>query len=169
MKTTILFFLLSVLSFGAMAQTTKTDQEVKVAMSKLSFLNANWEGKGWMYVQGGKKEFFDQTEKIQFKLDGTVLLIEGLGSAGGEVIHNALAIVSYNKELKEYNFKSYLSSGREGTFKAEIKESAFYWYPNSNMRYIISLNEKGQWFETGEMNREGKWVQFFEMTLNKVK
>jgi hypothetical protein len=29
------------------------------------------------------------------------------------------------------------------------------------------MNDQGQWFEVGEMNREGTWYQFFEMTLNK--
>jgi hypothetical protein len=35
------------------------------------------------------------------------------------------------------------------------------------MRYIIYLNDKGQWHETGEMKRENDWFQFFEMTLDK--
>jgi hypothetical protein len=35
------------------------------------------------------------------------------------------------------------------------------------MRYIIFLNEKGQWYEKGEMKRDAGWFQFMEMTLNK--
>jgi len=49
------------------------------------------------------------------------------------VTHNAMAIISYNKESDDYSFQSYLQNGRKG-----------------------------------ELNREGNWNQFFEMTLNKV-
>ncbi len=35
------------------------------------------------------------------------------------------------------------------------------------MRYIITLNEKGQWFEIGEMERNNEWFKFFEMTLDR--
>lgn len=44
----------------------------------------------------------------------------------------------------------------------------FHWYPSGNTRYVIELNESGEWFETGEINQNGTWVQFFEMTLKKV-
>jgi hypothetical protein len=38
------------------------------------------------------------------------------------------------------------------------------------IRYTIELNEKGQWFEVGEMTQDGqKWNKFFEMTLQRQK
>jgi len=38
------------------------------------------------------------------------------------------------------------------------------------MRYTISRNEKGEWFEIGEMSQEDQtWRKFFEMTLRKEK
>ena len=49
-----------------------------------------------------------------------------------------------------------------------MKEGKFYWFPNEQVRYIITLNEKGQWFEIGEYNMGDRWIQFFEMTLDKV-
>ncbi|CAN5383873.1 hypothetical protein BH23BAC1_BH23BAC1_05400 [soil metagenome] len=36
------------------------------------------------------------------------------------------------------------------------------------MRYIINLNDQGQWYEKGEIKRNGNWLQFFEMTLDKL-
>ena len=37
------------------------------------------------------------------------------------------------------------------------------------MRYTIKLNQKGQWYETGEMSMNGQaGQQFFEMTLDKA-
>lgn len=108
-----------------------------------------------------------QTETISFKIDSTAILIEGLGTSNGKVVHNAMAILSYNKADNNYTFHSYLANGREGKFKAELIDSKLYWYPMDNMRYIIFLNEYGQWYETGEMKRGEDWFQFFEMTLDR--
>ncbi len=39
-----------------------------------------------------------------------------------------------------------------------------------DIRFTIQLSEKGQWLELGELSRDtGKtWIQFFEMTLDKL-
>jgi hypothetical protein len=38
------------------------------------------------------------------------------------------------------------------------------------MRYTITLNDRGQWFEIGEISCDGKeWSKVFEMTLERVK
>lgn len=151
----------------AFAQIPETDQEASQAISKLDFIVGNWSGKGWMIGRDGERHSFTQTENIQFKLDSTVILIEGLGKNNGVIIHNALAIVSYNKTDKNYIFRSYLSTGQGGEFTGELMDGKFYWYPNENMRYIIYINDLGQWYETGEIKRENGWFQFLEMTLVK--
>lgn len=120
-----------------------------------------------MMKPDGTKSEFEQTEKIEFKLDSTAILIEGKGKSGGTIIHNALAIISYDREDQHYTFQSYLHNGRKGQFKAELIRDKFFWYPNEKMRYIITLNDQGQWFEIGEYNRNGSWYQFFEMTLDR--
>ena len=163
-----LFFLTCFfICMASAAQNFETDKANQEHVRQLGFLVGNWKGKGWMMMQDGKKHFFDQTEKVQFKLDETALLIEGNGTAEGRNIHNAMAIVNWNKAANVYSFRSWLASGLGGEFKGEIKEGKFYWYPNANMQYIIWLNEKGQWFEIGEMKRNNEWFRFFEMTLDK--
>ncbi len=151
-------------SFG---QSFKTDPISKSEISKLDFLTGDWIGKGWMMGADKEKHEFDQTEDIHFKLDSTVVLIEGVGRSKGMIIHNAMAIVSYNKEDGNYIFQSYLQNGRKGEFKGELIDGKFYWYPSKDMRYIIELNEKDQWFETGEIRQGENWFQFFEMTLDR--
>ena len=148
------------------SQSFETDSLSKSKISELAFMVGNWKGTGWMMGQGGKSEF-EQTEKIQFKLDSTAILIEGMGKANGKIVHNALAILTYNKTDSNYSFRSYLQNGQNAEFKAELIDKKLYWYPNENVRYIIWLNEKGQWYEKGEYKREDKWFQFFEMTLDK--
>ena len=170
MKKVVLILGISLLFMSSsFSQSVETDSISKSELSKLEFLVGNWNGNGWIMGRERTKSEFDQTEKIQFKLDSTVILIEGLGKSNGLVTHNAMAIISYNKKEENYTFQSYLQNGRKGEFKGELIGNKFYWYPNENMRYIIWINENGQWYETGEFNREGKWFQIFEMTLDRIK
>jgi hypothetical protein len=150
------------------AQATQTDQVSQAAIQTLEFLVGDWKGSGWIMGRDGERHPFDQTEKVQFKLDSTVILVEGLGKTGGIVTHNALAVISFDKAEQNFSFRSYLSTGLGGTFTGEVIEDSFYWYPNENMRYIIRINEDGQWFEKGEMNRGGEWFQFMEMILDRA-
>ena len=148
-------------------QQAETDPGLKAEISKLSFIQGEWSGSGWMMGRDGQKHSFNQTEKVQFKLDQTLLLIEGQGKSDGEIIHDALAAVTFDKESGKYSFQSWLASGRSGSFPAELIDGKFYWYPNDYIRYILHINSDGQWYETGEMNRGGNWVQFFQMILDK--
>ncbi len=166
-KNNLTILLMMLFSAMALGQSTETDLQLQSELNKLSFMEGRWEGSGWTYGRDGVKHTFEQTENIQFKVDGTTLLIEGIGKANGEIIHNALAIISYNKEKEHYNFYSYMANGMSGDFKAGLIDGKLYWYPTDFIRYIIFLNEQGQWHEKGEMNRGGNWLQFFEMTLNK--
>lgn len=160
----ILFTLFTInLSFS---QSSETDSLSKSKITELSFMVGNWEGTGWMAGKGGKSNF-EQTEEIEFKLDSTAILIEGVGKANGKVVHNALAILTYNKAEDNFTFRSFLPSGQNAEFKAELIDNKLYWYPNENVRYIIWLNENDQWFEKGEYKRGENWNQFFEMTLDR--
>lgn len=170
MKKRILIFALSVFLAGqSFSQSFATDTISKSEISKLDFLIGNWKGNGWIMGRDRTKSEFVQSEKIQFKLDSTIILIEGLGKSNGIITHNAMAIISFNKEDTNYIFQSYVQNGQKGEFKGELVDGKFYWYLNENMRYIIWINENEQWYETGEFNREGKWYQFFEMTLDRIK
>lgn len=165
-KTILTIALAFLLVNPSFSQSFETDSISKSKIVNLEFIVGNWEGAGWMMGQGGKSEF-EQTEKIQFKLDSTAILIEGMGKSNGKIVHNALAIVTYNKNEDHYSFRSYLQNGQNAEFKAELMDHKFYWYPNENVRYIIWLNDNGQWLEKGEFQRGGNWSQFFEMTLDR--
>ncbi|GAB3332704.1 hypothetical protein GCM10027429_12370 [Marivirga atlantica] len=165
-KLSILILSLFVFSY-LNAQPAQTDQIAKNEVSKLTFMEGYWEGTGWRYSADGQKHSFEQTEKVQFKLDGTAILVEGHGTSNGKTVHDAMAVITYDKEKQNFRFSSNLSDGKGGVFTGEIIDGKFYWYPNDFIRYIITVNNNGQWHEIGEMNRNGNWFQFFEMTLNK--
>lgn len=162
-----LILLLLVVQGSLSAQDIHSDPSLKSKVQKLGFITGQWQGKGWILDPAGGKSYFEQTETVQFKIDSTALLIEGQGKTGAKITHNALAVITADQKSEDYSFRSFLSSGKGGTFRAELQGEKLYWYPNENMRYIIYLNDKGQWYETGEIKREGSWIQFFEMTLDK--
>lgn len=167
LKSVFVIWILTSFQQSAFGQNVETDPKSKSAIKELGFMVGNWEGKGWMIGADRNRHEFNQTEQIQFKIDSTALLIEGQGIANNIVVHNALAIVTFAGEENHYDFNSFLQNGRKGAFKAEIKDQVFYWYPSESMRYIIQINEAGQWYEIGEINTGDSWFKFFEMTLDK--
>jgi hypothetical protein len=143
-------------------------------MKKIDFLVGNWVGDGWMEVQG-QKTSFSSSEKVQSKLDGTILTIEGLhkSKTDGRIVHNAFAVISYDERANGYRFMSHLADGRFGDNKGSVDNGTFIWQleiPRGKIQYKIKLNDKGEWSEVGEYSPDGtNWHQIFEMTLHKVK
>ncbi len=176
MKKIIVLVFMSFSFFSTIAQTDPA--VMKEAMNKLSFMAGQWSGSGWMYLEGGVRAEFTQTEDIRFELDGEALVIKGLGkskdAASGKerTVHHALAMVTYNPGSEDYDFRSYAVGRGSGNYKGRmIAEHTFEWtlnMPQGKVRYIITLNEQGQWFEIGEFARGDSWFKIFEMTLNKL-
>ena len=123
-----------------------------------------------------QKHTFTQTEDIKYRLDNTILQIEGQGKNGNKIIHDALALMTYDVKDDKYTFHSYTAEGRHQTdAKVTVGDKQMTWQMDSNpnrwIKYTIRLNEKNQWHEIGEMSTDNgqTWNKFFEMTLDKVK
>lgn len=154
--------------------------KIKSEMQNLSFWAGHWQGESVAQMGPGQSSKSIVNEYIQFKLDSTVLLIEGIGTLPAEIdanqskVHHALAILSYNAEKNQFEFKSHLYDGRstEAWFK-HLGENKFLWgfdTPQGKIRYHLLLDPKDKtWKETGEFSRDGnQWMQFMEMNLTKV-
>jgi hypothetical protein len=153
----------------------------KAEMKKLEFLAGKWKGEAT--VMRGPKEAITvkQTEEVQFKLDGTVLLVEGTGRGklpGKDeegVVFQALAVVSYDAQAKKHRIKAYRAEGQSVDADLTVSEKGFAWgfkEPQSGVevRYVMTITPKGEWYETGEYSADGKsWTKFIEMTLTRVK
>ncbi|HJQ41214.1 MAG TPA: hypothetical protein VKB93_29090 [Thermoanaerobaculia bacterium] len=147
-------------------------------MKKLAFLEGEWKGEAWYQRGPGPREHILQREKVTPRIGGNVLLVEGLGhkkldsGAAGEVVHDALGTMGWDAEKKQYRFVAYSTSGNIDT-NLDVGDNRAAWgftTPQGRIRYTIRLTEKGEWNEVGEFSRDGeKWLQFFEMTLTKVK
>ena len=172
LKSSLLILFITLNGSLLMAQPKISEAHLE-AMAKFDFLSGDWEGDGWMYVQGGQKVTFEQTEKVQWKLDKSILMIEGQGTTEGKTIHDALAIISFDPQQSAYQFQSYLANGLQGNYRVEITgDQSLQWFlkvPGRTIRYTLTINEKGQWFEIGEFKTgEDSWYKFLEMTLDKL-
>ena len=142
------------------------------AMQAISFLTGEWEGSGWMQRGPGEPHRVDSREMVESRLDGRVLLVEGLHYAEGtqEVVHHAMAVLSYDPETKGYRFRSHLNNGRAGDYSAKLDGGNFVWMmevPGRSIRYTIKI-EGNQWNEVGESSTDGEtWIQFFQMDLTR--
>jgi hypothetical protein len=147
-------------------------------MKKLELLEGNWSGEGWMQ-RGPTRSVFVSSEKVEGRLSGLVIIIEGLhhekmpGGAKGPVVHNAVATVSYDAASGAYKFAAHQGDGRyvDATGKL-VAPGHFEWgfkSPQGMVRFTIKFGADN-WNETGEYSSDGKsWTKFFEMNLHRVK
>jgi hypothetical protein len=78
------------------------------AMKKLAFLAGGWSGPASVWRGPGEPLKITQTENVQYRLDGLVLLIEGHSAEpDGKAQFRALATVSYDDAAHVYRFRAY--------------------------------------------------------------
>jgi len=142
------------------------------AMEKLSFLEGNWTGKGWIQM-GQEKHQFVQEETVTRKVNSTVLVIDGKGvnPETDQVIHLAFAVISFDAANDKYLMRAFRADGNYRDAEARVDpDGNFVWGFSieqvGEVRYTTSL-EEDKWVETGEMNRGGTWFPFFGMTLTR--
>lgn len=156
----------------------KASDALKQEMQKLSYFVGKWKGEAIAKQRNGPDTKVAQEENIQYKLDNTLLLIEGTGRNPvntSEIVFNALAIVTYDEAAKAFKFRSHLKDGSQtdAYFKI-VGENHFEWgfdVPNNaKIRYYIELDPKAKtWNETGEYSPDGTtWYPFIELKLTKL-
>jgi hypothetical protein len=174
MKNILLAFISLVFCVSiAFGQVDKASVETsRTEMKKLDAMVGKWQGSGWMQ-QGKERETFTGGENVQRKIDGLALLVEGkFANKENVVIHETLAVLSYNSTSKDYDFNTFLFDGRKGQYTLKAAGENWQWgfsFPGGTIRYTINLTAD-TWHEIGEMSMDdGKtWRQIFEMTLKKV-
>lgn len=172
----ILWLLLPIVATAQSAGTSSATE-----MKKLDFLAGDWKGEGWIEMGPNGRSTFKQTETVLSKLSGTVILIEGVGkgklaSTGQEgIVHNALAVISYDSRAKKFQFRAFRADGNFIDAEMTPEGNGLVWgfrepQRNVEIKYTIKLTDTGQWNEVGEFSMDGKtWRKFFEMTLQRMK
>lgn len=132
-------------------QAQKSGIEVqRTAMQKLAFLGGHWSGPITVLRGPGEPIHLTQTEEVQFKLDGLVLLIEGTShDADGKTMFNALATVSYDDGAHAYRFRAY-NGGHYIDTELTVLAGGFSWGYAAGPAHIVNtmhLTGKGEWAE----------------------
>ena len=166
--------LLCALSLTLIAVAASAGDEMK----KLDWMAGEWKGEAWSQRGPGPREVALHHEKVTPRLGGKVLLVEGLAhrklenGTAGDVVHDALGTIAWDAQKNQYRFNAFSTAGNVET-TLDVGDKRAVWgfeTPQGRVRYTIRLTDKGEWNEVGEFSRDGeKWMQFFEMTLAKVK
>jgi hypothetical protein len=143
--------LLCLSSLVCFAQTPNPETQ-REAMKKLAFLAGKWSGDATVQRGPGEPVKIRQSEDIQYRLGGLVMIIEGTGRdiESGKVLFNAFAVVNYDESKKQYRIRAY-SDGRQVETELEVSDRGFAWgFPSgpAQIRNVMVVNEKNEWAET---------------------
>jgi hypothetical protein len=121
------------------------------AMHKLNFLAGHWSGPISVFRGPGEPVKLTQTEDIQYKLDGLVMLIEGTSrDSEGKTSFNALAVISFDDVTHNYRFRAY-NGGHYIDTELTVVANGFSWNYDAGPAHIANtmhLTGKGEWTET---------------------
>lgn len=128
------------------------------AMRKLDFLVGKWAGEAHLLRGPSGLVELDQTEEVQYKLDGLIVVIEGVGRArsDGQPVLQAFGIVSYDDESKTYRFRAF-NDGRFLETQLELLENGMgmtWGFALGEIRTnsVLRINEQGEWTELSEIS-----------------
>jgi hypothetical protein len=129
----------------------------RAAMKKLDFLVGMWTGDALITRGPGEKTELLQTEEAGYKLDGLILVIEGIGrtKSDGVPILQALGIISYDDESKIYRMRAF-NDGRflETEIRLLEQGKGMTWgfiFGEIKTKSVLRINENGDWTELHEI------------------
>lgn len=170
-------FLCTALLAPCMAQTPRVpDLEAqRAAMKKLDFLVGQWSGEARILRASGEPLELVQTEEAQYKLDGLILTIEGIGrtKSDGKAALQAFGIVSYDDEAGAYHMRAY-NDGRYLETEVKLNENGkgIAWgfaLGEIKTSSVLRINEKGEWTELHEITIGSQPTRkFMEVTVSRM-
>jgi hypothetical protein len=126
------------------------------AMKKLSFLIGSWHGGARLY-RGAAPVELTQTEVAQYKLDGLILMIEGIGrtKSDGKLALQALGLLSYDDTTGTYHMRAF-NDGRWLETEVKLAESGkgLTWgfvFGEIKTKSSLQITENGEWTESHEI------------------
>jgi len=128
----------------------------RAAMKKLAFLIGSWEGEARVLRGPGAMVDLVQTEFVEYKLDGLILAVEGIGKTkDGRAALQAYGIVSFDDENGTYHMRAF-NDGRflETEVKLLEEGSGSTWgftLGDFKTNSVMRINDKGEWTELTEL------------------
>jgi len=171
---TVLIFLIGINEVQSQNDSIKNP----LTLDKLNVMIGEWEGTGWMMTRNGK-ENTEITEKVEYKLENDMMVVEGLGTKTDsitketKIVHEAFGIVFFDSKSNSLMINAY----KKGEFIQSkillIEEKIIQWnmeIPNQGkVRFTVDFSTKNKWIEFGEFSRDGiNWMKFLEMNLDRI-
>lgn len=161
----------------SLAQSRPDPAPARAAMAKLDRMVGVWEGEATIQLGPGEPRRIVQVERVEKKLDGTALLIEGTGHektdgpGPGRVVFQALAVAAYDPASDSYKMHAFRDNGLSIVATASLTDTGLVWGfddgHGGKVKYNITL-EDDKWTEIGEYLRDGQPPRkFFEMTVRR--
>lgn len=181
MKGLILISVLVVFVAVSYSQVQKASSiEANSKMAALDFMAGDWQGEGWIQM-GRERKTFKIQESFTRKLDGSLVVVEGLGvntnteTGVEEVIHRAYGVFYYDEGAKRIGFRYFKEDGAGGQTFPEFSENQLIWGfvvepSKSKVRFVERIDGDGFWIANGEVMPPGRdqWIPFFYMKLSRV-
>jgi hypothetical protein len=129
----------------------------RAAMQRLRFLIGEWSGEAVVARGPGVVVELIQTELAEFKLDGLVLVIEGVGrsKSDGKLALQAIGLITFDDARFTYRMRAFndgrwletdvqlLDDGQSLTWGFTLGEMS--------TKSVLRINEKGEWTELAEL------------------
>jgi hypothetical protein len=128
----------------------------RAAMKEVGFLVGKWAGEARLLRGAAESVELLQTEEAQYKLDGLILVIEGVGrTKSGQPLLQAFGIISYDDESGTYRMRAF-NDGRflETQVKLLEEGKGMTWgfvLGEIRTHSVLRINEKGEWAELAEI------------------
>jgi len=129
----------------------------RAAMGKLAFLVGKWKGEARLLRGPGEWVELDQSEEAQYKLDGLILVIEGVGrtKSDGHSVLQALGVISFDDQTATYRMRAF-NDGRflESEVTLLDRDKAISWgfaVGQVTTKSVLRINESGEWTELAEI------------------
>ncbi len=131
----------------------------RAAMKKLSFLVGKWTGEARIFRGVGESLELVKTEVAEFRMNGLVLMIEGIGcaAADGKPALQALGMISFDDESGTYHMRAF-NDGRYLETEVMLAENGI------GMTWGFTLGE----IKTSSLMRIGElgdWTELHEITI----
>jgi hypothetical protein len=129
----------------------------RTAMKKLSFLVGTWSGEAHVLRGPGPTVQLVQSEDARYKLDGLILVIEGVGKTSeGATVLQAFGVISYEDDLGLYRMRAF-NDGRfleTDVTLLEEGEGMSWGFALGEIRTksVLRINGNGEWTEMHEIN-----------------
>jgi len=147
----------------------------RAAMKELEFLAGKWNGEARLLRGPGEWVDLHQSEEAQYKLDGLILVIEGVGrtKSDGHSVLQAFGVISFDDETATYRIRAF-NDGRflESEVKLLDQDKGISWgfaLGQITTKSVLRINESGEWTELTEIKIGSEPPKkLFELTVRRA-